>query len=379
MAFITLNQHKLKDNYNYLNSLFQANGIEWSVVAKVLCGNRKYLEELIALGFRQICDSRVDNLETVKSIDPDIETVFIKPPAKRNISRIVRFADVSFNTEYETIKLLSDEAVRQDKLHKIVIMLELGELREGVMGEQFIDFYAKVFQLPNIRVAGIGTNLTCMYGVLPNHDKLIQLCLYKQLIEAKFNKKIPYITGGSSVTIPLIDKGLLPSGINHFRVGETLFLGTDVYNSQPFEHMHNDVFKLYAEIIELNEKPGVPIGELGQNLTGQTVSFDESAAGTSSFRAIVDIGLLDVEDGHIQPKHEDMQVVGASSDMIVIDLGKNPRQLKVGDLIEFGMDYMGVLRIMNSDYVDKRFENEIIQKPKAVNGHKVRPQTASHH
>lgn len=81
-----------------------------------------------------------------------IETVFIKPPAKRNVARIVEFADVSFNTEYETIKMLSDEVVKQEKDHKIVVMPELGELRESVMREQFVDIYSKVFKLPNIQI-----------------------------------------------------------------------------------------------------------------------------------------------------------------------------------------------------------------------------------
>ena len=358
MAHITLNTTKLQENFDVLNALFQEHKIEWSIVAKMLCGNRKYLETLINLGINQICDSRIENLKIIKSISPDIETVFIKPPAKRNAAKIVQYADVSFNTEYETIKLLSNAAVKQDKIHKIVIMIELGELREGVMREQFIDFYSLVFDLPNIEVAGIGTNLTCMYGVLPNHDKLIQLCLYKQLVEARFNKTIPYISGGASVTIPLIYKGLLPAGINHFRVGETLFLGTDVYNCSPYEHMHNDVFKLYAEIIELNDKPMIPNGEMGHNLSGNVLSFDDTLSGTSSFRAIVDVGLLDVEEGNIIPVHEDMKIAGASSDMIVLDLGENPRNLKVGDSIEFSLNYMGILRLMNSDYIDKSFDSE---------------------
>lgn len=361
MAFITLNQHKLYENYHHLDTLFAERDITWSVVAKVFCGNKKYLNELVRLGIRQICDSRISNLEAIKQLDPGIETIFIKPPAKRNAARIVACADISFNTEYETIRALSEEATRQEKIHKIVIMLELGELREGVMREQFIDFYAQVFKLPNIQVVGIGTNLTCMYGVLPNHDKLIQLCLYKQLIEAKFNKVIPYLSGGASVTIPLIHQDLLPAGINHFRVGETLFLGTDVYHSRPFPHMHHDVFRLYAEIIELNEKPAVPMGELGQNLTGHTVSFEDTPTGGLSYRAIVDIGLLDVEDGHIKPVSDAMQIVGASSDMIVVDIGDNAAGLQVGNLIEFEMDYMGLLRIMNSGYVDKRFEESTPQ------------------
>ena len=358
MAFITLNTQKLKDNYTYLDHLFKKNGIEWSVVAKLLCGNKLYLEQVLNLGIRQICDSRVSNLKTIKSINPNVETVYIKPPPKRSINAVIRYADVSFNTEFETIKMLSEAAVSAHKKHKIVIMIELGELREGVLRDAFIDFYAKVFELPNIEVSGIGTNLTCMYGVLPNHDKLIQLSLYTQLVEAKFNKKIPYISGGASVTIPLIERGLLPKGINHFRVGETLFLGTDVYHNKAFEHMHNDVFKLYAEVIELNEKPLLPSGEMGYNLNGEQPSFDETLAGTSTLRAIVDVGLLDIEANHITPVEQDMEIAGASSDMIVIDLGKNKRNIKVGDLIEFKMDYMGILRIMNSNYVEKKLEQE---------------------
>ncbi len=356
MAFVTLNTDKLKENYTFLDDLFKSKGIEWAIVAKLLCGNKLYIEQLLKLGIKQICDSRVSNLRMVKSLNPDIETVYIKPPPKRSINGIVKYADVSFNTEFTTIKLLSEAAQKLNKLHKIVIMIELGELREGVVGDEFIDFYERVFKLPNIEVAGIGTNLTCMYGVLPNHDKLIQLSLYTQIIEAKFNRRIPYISGGASVTIPLIQKDLLPKAINHFRVGETLFFGTDVYHNTVFESMNHDVFKLFAEVIELNEKPLLPSGEIGYNLTGDKTEFDESLAGQSTYRAIIDIGLLDIEASHIKPVPKDMEIIGASSDMLVIDIGENENNVKVGDLIPFDMDYMGVLRIMNSDYVDKKLE-----------------------
>lgn len=358
MAHIVLNRKKLQHNYQYLDRIFKENDIEWGIVSKVFCGSKTYLREIINLGIRQICDSRITNLKIIKSIAPSIETVFIKPAAKRYISSVVKYADVSFNTEYETIKMLSDEAVRQNKLHKIIIMIELGELREGVMREDFVDFYAKVFKLPNIEVVGIGTNLTCMYGVLPNQDKLVQLCLYEQLIEAKFNKSIPYISGGTSVTIPLIAKGLLPKGINHFRVGETLFLGSDVYNYQPNPNLNQDIFKLYAEIVELREKPMVPDGDLGHNVTGDELSFDVNSHNETSYRAIIDVGLLDVEPNHIFPTSKNIKIVGYSSDMMVVDLGEDYKQYKVGSLIEFNLNYMGILRVMNCDYVDKRIIEE---------------------
>ncbi|MDD2811884.1 MAG: alanine/ornithine racemase family PLP-dependent enzyme [Bacteroidales bacterium] len=354
MAFITLNVEKLKSNFEYLDKLFKKKNIQWSVVTKMLCGNRDYLQELLKLNIKQVCDSRVSNLKRIKQINPEIETIYIKPPAKRAVKSIVQYADISMNTEVETIKLLSEEAQKQDRIHKVIIMIEMGELREGIMRDDLIDFYHQIFRLKNIQVVGIGTNLSCLYGVLPNHDKLIQLSLYQQLIEAKFNKKMQYVSGGSSVTIPLIFKNLLPKGINHFRVGETLYLGTDVYNNKPLKKMATDAFLLYAEIIELIEKPQKPDGEMGTNVDGNSVTFDESLAGKTSYRALIDIGLLDVDEKHLMPNDPNISIVGGSSDMFVIDLDDNIKNYKVGDLLEFKLDYMGTLRILNSKYIDKR-------------------------
>ncbi len=357
MAFVTLNTNKLRANYQFLDKIFKARNIEWSVVTKMLCGNKEYLKELLKLDIKQVSDSRIVNLKVIKTLAPDIETIFIKPPARKSIPNVVKYADISMNTEISTIKLLSHEAKKQGKIHKIIIMLEMGELREGVLHENFVNFYEKVFSLDNIQVIGIGTNLNCMYGVLPSHDKLIQLSIYKQLIEAKFDKKIKYISGGSSVTIPLIFRNLLPKGINHFRVGETLYLGTDVYNDSIIEGMEVDLFMFYAQIIELKNKPSQPIGELGTNLEGNTYEFSEGAENTTSCRAILDVGLLDVDQQHLTATDNDINIVGVTSDVTVADLGENKKGYRTGDFIEFRMDYTGALKILNSRYVEKVIKN----------------------
>ncbi len=356
MAYIVLDRKKLEHNFNFLDNLFRSHNIKWSIVTKVLCGNREYLNEVLKLGIDQVCDSRVSNLRMIKSIHPEVETIYIKPPAKRAVKSVVKYADISMNTQMDTIRLLSEEAIRQGKIHKIIIMIELGELREGIMGEDFISFYENVFKLDGIEVIGIGTNLSCLYGVLPNRDKLIQLSLYEQLVESKFNRQIPYVSGGSSVTIPMIFMKELPAGVNHFRVGETLFLATDLFKNTTFKTMKPDVFRLYSEIIELMEKPVVPRGEMGTNVEGNTFNFKEELIGQRSFRAIIDMGLLDIEEDHLMPVDTDLKIIGASSDMLVIDLGENKKNLKVGDLLEFKMDYMGLLRILNSRYIEKRIK-----------------------
>lgn len=358
MAFVTLNKTKLKENFEFLKDLFNESKIAWGIVSKLLCGNRLFLQELINLGVDEIHDSRISNLAMVKRLNPKVQTVYIKPVSKRNVGKMVEFADASLNSELETIHWISEEAVQQGKKHKIIIMVETGDLREGVMGGQLVDFYSQIFKLPNIEVVGLGTNLNCLNGVMPSTDKLIQLSLYKQIIELKFNKKIPWVSAGTSVTIPLMMTHQLPKGINHFRVGETLFFGVDLFEEKIIEGMNGDVFELHVEIIEMQEKPMVPVGTLAANPQGEMAEIDESLYGKTSFRAIVDIGLLDVDPKYLHSTDEFLEILGASSDMLIINLGENPRDYQVGDLLTFDLKYMGALGLLNSNYVDKKVISE---------------------
>ena len=354
MAYLTLDRNKLRDNYRTLETLFAAEGVSWGVTTKLLCGNEDYLGEVLELGAREILDSRVSNLKTVKQLCPEAQTVYIKPPAKRAIPDIVRYVDVSFNTELHTIRALSEEAVRQDTCHKIIIMLEMGDLREGVLRDDIVDFYEKVFQLPNIRVIGLGTNLNCLSGVMPSEDKLIQLGLYKNIIELKYDVTIPWVSAGTSVTVPLLLRGGVPESVNHFRIGESLFFGLNLVTGETLEGCHNDVLKLHAEVIEVAKKPMVPSGELGENPFGKRSEAATSDAPVpTSHRVLVDVGYLDINPQYLTPLDDRIEILDASSDIIVLDVGNNDLGLRVGDVVPFGLKYMGALHLMNSPYIDK--------------------------
>lgn len=357
MAFVELDRKKLKSNYNFLAERFDKKHIHWGIVTKLLCGNVLFLKEVLDLGIQEVHDSRLSNIKTIKKLKPSVQTVYIKPPAKRSIEKIVKHADVSFNTEFYTIKLISEAAVKLNKIHKIIIMIELGDLREGVMGEAFVDFYRKVFQLPGIKVVGIGSNLNCLHGVMPSEDKFVQLSLYKELIKAYFKVDIPWITGGTSVVLSMLYKNQLPPAVNHFRIGETLFFGANIEENTTFEGMHDDVLTLKAEIIELTEKPMIPVGELAENPSGEMLDIDESLYGKTSLRAIIDVGLLDISPDFLIPVDAHIEVIGASSDMLVLDFGQTKHSYKVGDLVEFKLKYMGALGLMNSNYIEKRILN----------------------
>lgn len=357
MAFLKLYKQKLQENYIFLDTIFKERNIQWGVVTKLLCGNTIYLKEIIALGVTEMHDSRISNLKKIKKLNPSIQTVYIKPPSKRNIESIVKFADVSFNTEIYTIQMISEEAKKQNKFHGIIIMIEMGDLREGVLGEELLSFYEQVFSLPHIEIRGIGTNLNCLSGVMPTQDKLIQLSLYKQLIEAKFNVTIPWVSGGTSVAVPLMLKNARPMAVNHFRIGEALFFGKDLFTNETITGLHNDVFMLYAEIIEITEKANNPIGELGENVAGNTYEMaDNVDLSETSLRAILDFGLLDMQPQYLSPMDENISIIDSSSDMTVIDISTSTKNYKVGDLVAFKLQYMGALYLLNSDYIEKIVE-----------------------
>ncbi|MFP5385579.1 MAG: alanine racemase [Bacteriovoracia bacterium] len=354
MAKLYLYRSKLRHNYQFLKKKFSKHNIDWAIVTKLLCGNKKFLQEVLELNPSQVCDSRISNLKMIKELRPDMETVYIKPPAKSVIKSLVRYADVSFNTEYETIRSISREAIAQGKVHKVIVMIELGDLREGILGENLEEFYSKIFKLKGINVIGLGTNLNCLHGVMPSEDKLLQLCMYKKILELKFNRKLPYVSGGTTVTLPLLLKSKsFPAEVNHFRVGEALFFGADLFEEKTIQGMYPFTFELEAQVIEVSEKPSEPFGDLKANPMGVKYKKKDVPKNKKSQRAILDIGVLDVHPQFLIPKNKKLKIVGASSDMLVIDISKSTHKYPVGSTMKFELRYMGALSLLNSRYVDK--------------------------
>lgn len=358
MAELIVNTGKIVKNIEKIDNFLSRHDIQWSIIVKVLSGNRRILKEILfhpsIKKSHSVGDSRLSNLKVIKSINPDIRTMYIKPPAVKHIKSVVKYADISLNTSYQTIEKLNEEAGKIGKKHSIIIMIEMGELREGIMRENVIDFYQRVFDMDNIDVIGVGTNLGCMYGVEPTYDKLIQLVLYRELLEAKFKHNIQLISGGSSVTLPLVSRNKIPSKVNHFRIGEAVFLGTSPFTNKKFRNLSVDAFQYNAHIIELEKKSPVPEGNL---IEGNVGHYDQENLnqGDKIYRAILDFGILDVDVDQLIPKDRNINFIGTTSDMTVYDVGISSKKskYKVGDNITFNLNYMSVARLMNSKYIEK--------------------------
>lgn len=364
MAELIIQTKKIQNNIKYISHYLSERNIHWSLITKVFSGNLEFLKHVltddIVKEIYTVGDSRLTSLVNLKKTNPNLRTIYIKPPASIYADDIVKYADVSLNSSFDTIIALDEAARKIDKIHRIIIMIELGELREGINREDVLSFYEKVFNLNNIDVIGIGSNLGCMYGVEPSFDKLIQLCLYKELISAKFNKELMFISAGTSITLPLLESGLVPKEVNHFRIGEAAFFGISPLTNEKFGDLETDTFELAANIIELEEKALQPEGIINHAAIGETREIHEDSTNKTSFKAILDFGLLDVDCKDIEFIDKDLSLVGMTSDMIVIDIGTNRAEnnalkYKVGDRIRFTLNYMAVARLLNSKFIDKVF------------------------
>lgn len=359
MASLIINTDIIMDNIRKLNEFLGKYDVQWSIIMKVLGGNdvvlKKILESDELNRVHSIGDSHLSCLKKIKNIKPDARTIYIKPPALDQIKNVITYADISLNSSIRTIKALNKEADRQNKRHQVIVMIELGELREGVVRDNLLNFYRQVFELDNIEVIGIGTNLGCMYGIEPTFDKLIQLCLYKKIVELSFNHKFELVSGGSSITLPLVGRGKRPKEVNHFRIGESVFFGTSPFDGKKFRNLSTKAFEFKANIIEFARKDSQPDGVLGDGSVGNVVLNNDSNNHDKVNRAILDFGLVDVDVDDITPVDKNIHFAGTTSDMTVytIDGEKVKDKYRVGGHISFQPNYMAVARLMNTDFVTK--------------------------
>ncbi len=356
MNRLTIDLRKLQRNIETIGGWMDRHGASWTLVAKVLCGHTDTLRALQLLGIRSMGDSRVANLNAIERIIPDFESWYLRVSDMSSVKQVVAMADVSLNSELDVIEAINEEAGRINKIHRIIIMIELGDLREGILPGSLIRFYEQVFDLSNIEVIGIGANLGCLAGAVPSVDQFAQLALYRELLELKFRRKLPMLSAGSSVVLPLLLDGKLPKAINHFRIGEALFLGTDLINGGTLPGLYDDVPVLEAEIAEIKEKSLRSLVETSHvqpfdSANGQNDS--EPAVGEWGYRALVSVGQLDTDVSGLTPIDNRYHIAGASSDITVVNLGDNPDNLKIGDTIKFKLNYSAFLRIMSVKYIDK--------------------------
>ncbi|MDD4366179.1 MAG: ornithine racemase Orr [Eubacteriales bacterium] len=357
---LLINIEKLKKNIDAVAKITKEDGnCSMMIVTKALCADRKTAE---MIGKHPqvdyVADSRIANIKTYSEFvrKNGKETVLMRLPMGSEIKDVVRYADISFNSEVSTLEMLDKEAAKQGVVHKVVLMIDLGDLREGMFFENENEIFKAartVLAAGNLELFGLGTNLTCYGAIIPKYDNLSVLCTWADRIEGKLNIKIPMISGGNSSSIYLIPKGEMPERINNLRLGESFLLGNDTAYCTKLKGTTDDALILEAQIIELKEKPSLPIGEVGVDAFGNRPEYEDR--GTIK-RAILAVGQQDTEQSGLHPLDEKVDVLGASSDHLILDVTGSDKKYKPGDVMQFKMEYGAVLKAATSPYVEKVYK-----------------------
>ncbi|MGJ9412114.1 alanine/ornithine racemase family PLP-dependent enzyme [Aeromicrobium sp. CF4.19] len=342
-------------NTRTLVDLLAPRGIRVTGVSKAAVGGSGVAAAMLRGGVSGLGDSRVENVERLRAGGLDASVTLIRSPMPSQAERVVRAADISLNTEPTVLAALSNAAVGAGLTHGVVLMVELGDLREGIAVEDVADVVGIVEDLPGLTLLGLGTNLACQNGVVPDQRTMDALSRLVEHAERACGRRLPVVSGGNSANLEWALSTSDVARIDDLRLGESILLGTEPLHRRPIDGLSTEVFALVGEVIELRTKPSRPWGDVAQSAFGTRPA--QRPAGLTR-QAIVALGRQDVDpDGLVPPSG--ITVLGASSDHLVLDVGDH--ELTVGDELPFGLDYSALVRAMTSPFVEQRERGGVVE------------------
>jgi len=338
---------KIHHNARALVDALAERSISVTGITKATLGSPAIANTLLRAGVTALGDSRIENIETMRRAHVSAAMTLIRSPMLGQAGQVVRHADVSFNTELDVISALSSAAKEAGKTHAIVLMVELGDLREGVMPGDLESTVRETLRFPNIALKGIGTNLACRSGVVPDAKNMAELSALADSVEATFGLRLSIISGGNSGTLQWALGSADTGRINNLRLGESILLGREPLGREPIEGLHTDAITLVAEVIELKAKPSRPWGKIEQTAFGKKPAATDRGCISQTLLAI---GHQDIDPGGLSPP-PGIAVLGASSDHLVAD--SSGSGLRIGSEVAFQLNYSALVRAMTSPFVAK--------------------------
>lgn len=343
---LTMNLCKLKENLANMKSLCDEHGIDIAGVVKGCNGNIDAARTFASSGINQLASSRISHLKAAEKAGIDLPRMLIRIPMKSEVSEVVAHTDISLNSEIEVVRCLNEEAISQNKIHQVILMIDLGDLREGFWDRnQLVEAAIEIEKMTNITLLGIGTNLGCYGAIVTTKEKMQELVEVAQKVEKAINRKLKYISGGGTMAIPLLINGTMPKEINHLRIGEAILLARDLMEVWPDKlgKMNQDVFTLDLEVVEIKDKPTYPVGEIMKDGFGLVKEFTDEGIRR---RAILAGGKVDYgyPEMLIAAK-EGVKIWGASSDHTMIDIESIKDDISIGDILSFELSYANLVYV----------------------------------
>lgn len=345
---------KLRQNVDRVLVKCHDQGIEVAGVIKGCSGLPECANQMALAGCRFIASSRLEQLKAAREFGVQADFMLIRVPMLSEAADVVRLAEISLNSDMKVLKALNHQAGRYDKKHKVILMMDLGDLREGFwdLGETLEAALAVENELYNLELAGIGTNLGCYGAIAATPEKLNHLVECAEMIEERIGRELEFISGGATTSYPRVLEHNMPRRINLLRMGEGIILAKDLQDLWGYDmsDMNQDVFTLEAEVIEAREKPTYPQGEIMFDAFGNKPEYEDRGIRK---RALLALGKVDYAYPELLlPRDKDIKVLGASSDHTILDVEDCEHDYKVGDIVEFDLCYATIVYATNSPNVD---------------------------
>lgn len=341
---------RLRHNVRSIVDQCLGQGVSVAGVTKAFLGLPEIARAYVDGGCSYLADARIENLKKLEGLG--LPRMMLRQPMMTEVEEVIRHAEISLNSELVTLKRMDQAAAKLGIVHEVIMMMDLGDLREGYYDEYELFNAIEVIlgDMANIRIIGIGVNLTCFGGVIPDDFNLLRLATIGRYIQRKYNLELQLVSGGNSSSLPMVIAGEMVEGVNNLRIGEAFFTGRETAYGERIPGTYDRVFSLVAEVIELKTKASQPTGILGRNAFGEVPTFVDKGMRRV---AICAIGRQDVSVARLTPEDPRITIIGSSSDHVLLDFSRTEEDYEVGSEIRFSLTYGAILSAMTSPYVHK--------------------------
>ena len=349
---IEVDLSKIHHNTQMVARGLNRRGIGVTGVTKAVCGHPAIAQAMLDGGAEGLADARLRNVERLRRAGVTCPVTLIRTPMLSQADQVVQFCEASYNTEIVVIAALAAAAIRKDTVHGIILMVEMGDQREGILPEHLAAIAQQVVEMPGVALKGIGANFACFGGLAPNASQMLAFSNIATDIEGLCGPIVQTVSGGNSANLPWALSGQSAGRINDLRLGEAILLGVDPLSGDRIGEMHTDAFTLVAEVIETGKKPAAtPVAFVNPALANLRI-----VSGAAEItRLILAIGRQDTDiSGLSMPVGSTL--IGATSDHLVIET--NQSTLRLGSEMRFQMNYKALMHAMAAPDIATKLHND---------------------
>lgn len=330
---IEVDTDRIRRNAEAVVRLCAPQGIDVAGVTKACCGHPEVARAMLAGGVALLAESRLRNVWRLRQAGIDAPIMMLRLPTLSRAADVVRLTEMSLNSQIETVRALSQAAGDQGIRHKVILMVETGDRREGVMAERVLHVARHMAALPHIELVGLGCNVTCIGGVLPTRENTQVIVDLADEVERRLGLHLPVLSAGNSASLALLLRREMPPRATQLRIGGAILIGeVDSTGDWPDALPHKDAFVVVADVIEVETKPSAPEGPIAPNAFGEVPTWPDLGLRR---RAIVALGRQDLQIESLVAHRPGIKILGASSDHLVLDVEDAEPPVRLGEALRF--------------------------------------------